>query len=626
LGLLPGPPSTPGQVILLLGGALLAALAASAGLAAVSAWWDRLRRWQRLRLSRDSRLLRWLARKGVPLGFGVLLAAGLVIGVPRVWEQAYLRIAGCLPATQLRMVATPETLTTARQLANAYEQWTAGENHGCPTVDVYVYAATTDEIRERIEMSATDGTNGTGDGWTDSGALLEIGPRPDVWLAATSHEVDGLDTAIVASSQIAHSPVVLAVPFARAAQGTGPDGSWTEVFARLTDQGVGVVRADPSSTRLGMLATALLYGMADPGAAASPQQLTPPEVEQRIAVSLDAGGFPLTDTFGLLCRHRLLGSQAAVITSEQHVVQFNRGEPLGASCLSRRDSTERLVAEYPSDSRTLDHQFVRFAWSDPPQEEAAVGFGEWLRGDHGREAITATGLRPVGRPSVAGALNTTGVDPAVLPGVAPLPPKQWHAATDAYHAAQRRGRVLFALDTSGSMAAVAPEGTRSAVMADAILAALPGMGPRDQFGLWLFPDSAGTGYVEAVPLGPPEPARIAAAEQVLNGLLPAGNTPLFRSMIDAAAALHPDDPAQVDAVVVVTDGEDTSSGLGPDAVSAALAGSGVRLVVIAIGELRCSDSGLAEVALATAGECIGADLSDLEQTLVTETAGLWGGR
>ena len=124
------------------------------------------------------------------------------------------------------------------------------------------------------------------------------------------------------------------------------------------------------------------------------------------------------------------------------------------------------------------------------------------------------------------------------------------------------------------MAAAGPEGPRSVVAAGAVSAALQRMGPRDQFGLWFFPDAAGTGPVEAVPVGPSDPARLAAAHQLLAGTRPAGNTPLFRTVIDAAATLEPDDPAQVDAVVVLTDGEDTSSGVGADAVTAALAGSG----------------------------------------------------
>jgi Mg-chelatase subunit ChlD len=107
---------------------------------------------------------------------------------------------------------------------------------------------------------------------------------------------------------------------------------------------------------------------------------------------------------------------------------------------------------------------------------------------------------------------------------------------------------------------------------------------------------------------------------------PIGDTPLFRTMIDAAAALGPHDPARVDAVVVLTDGEDTSSGVGPEAVDAAFAASGARLIVVTIGEVRCSDARLGALAAQTGGECLDADLPTLDRTLGAATAELWGGR
>jgi hypothetical protein len=616
----PNPPETSQHWIQIVGGASLTAF-----LATYAGWHEVVR--LRLR-GRGTRLLRWLARRRVAVGVAVVLTAVLAFGVPPALGLARgisTNIVGCSPATELRVVASPETVTTARQLASAYERWTGVENYDCPTVDIYVYSGPTDEIGERIRR---------GTGWLDeSDALREIGPQPDIWLATTSHELAGLtaptaaSTPIAESTPIAFSPVVLAVPDAVADREADQRGRWAELFGRLTEQDVDIIRADPDSTELGLLSTALLYGLSGQDGSASPQQLAPAEVERRVAASLDEGGFPLTDAPGLLCRHRLLGSQAAVIASEQQVVRFNLGDPLGDSCLSRTDQPGRLRALYPSDTRGLDHQFVRLSWSDPPQEQAAAAFGAWLRSDPGREAIVRTGLRPVGPFTVGPTLTTIGIDPGAVPTMEPVPTGPWDGATAAHDLAGRRGRVLFALDTSGSMATAGPEGTtRSTVAAAAVSAALRRMGPRDEFGLWFFPDGLGTGHVEAVPLGPPETARLDAAQQSLDGVRPAGNTPLFRTMIDGAAALHADDPARVDAVVVLTDGEDTSSGLGADAVGAALAGPGVRLVVVTIGEIRCSDAGISAVTTATAGECLDADLSSLDAVLRTATAGLWGGR
>ncbi|GAA1224902.1 hypothetical protein GCM10009608_71370 [Pseudonocardia alaniniphila] len=609
----PNPPETVLHWLQIVGGASLTAF-----LTTYAGWHEvaRLR-------GHPRRILRWVLRRRVAVAVGVVLALVLAFGIPPAWEftrGVSLAVFGCSPPTQLRMVTSPETITTARSLAGDYERWTATENHDCPTVEIYVYEAPPDEIRQRIQM---------GTGWLDgSDVLREIGPQPDIWLATTSHELpDPPGTAIAGTTPFAYTPVVLAVPSAEDGRHVSRQGTWADTFQQVADQGVDVVRADPNSTELGLLATALLYGSRGQDSPPNPpHQLGPAEVEQRIAVSLDNGGFPLTDTPGLLCRHRLLGSSAAVIASEQQVVRFNLGDPLGPSCLSRTDNPEQLVALYPSDTRGLDQQFVRLSWSEPPQRQAAADFGAWLLTEPGRTAVVRTGLRPLGPYAKGPTLTTPGIDTDAVPTMGPVPPAEWEGTLSAHDAAQRRGRVLFVLDTSGSMATRGPEGTRSAVAAAAVSAALGGMGPRDEFGLWFFPDPAGTGHVQAVPLGAPDRARRDAAQQALNGVRPAGNTPLFRSMIDGAAALPSDDPGRVDAVVVLTDGEDTSSGVGADAVSSALAGTGVRLVVVTIGEIRCSDAGLTAITTATAGECVDADLASLDTTLRTATAGLWGGR
>jgi len=608
----PNPPETVMHWVQIVGGASLTAF-----LTTYAGWHEvaRLR-------GHPRRILRWVLRRRVAVGVGVVLALVLALGVPPAWEftrGVSLAVFGCSPPTQLRMVASTETLTTARSLAGDYERWTATENHDCPTVEIYVYDAPSDEIRQRIQM---------GTGWLDgSDVLRELGPQPDIWLATTSHELpDPPGTAIAGTTPFAYTPVVLAVPSTVANRHVSRQGEWADAFQGLADQGVDVVRADPNSTELGLLATALLYGPPGQDSPPSPHQLAPAEIEQRIAVSLDNGGFPLTDTPGLMCRHRLLGSSAAVIASEQQVVHVNLGDPLGSSCLSRTDNPEQLVALYPSDTRSLDQQFVRLSWSEPPQQQAAADFGAWLLTESGRTAVVRTGLRPIGPYAMGPTLTTPGIDPGAVPTTGPVPPAEWEGTLSAHDAAQRRGRVLFVLDTSGSMASRGPEGTRSGVAAAAVSAALGGMGPRDEFGLWFFPDPAGTGHVQAVPLGASDQARRDAAQQALNGARPAGNTPLFRSMIDGAAALSSDDQGRVDAVVVLTDGEDTSSGVGADAVSSALAGTGVRLVVVTIGEIRCSDAGLTAITTATAGECVDADLASLDTTLRTATAGLWGGR
>jgi hypothetical protein len=586
-------------------------------------------------------VLRWLGQPRV-VGFVVLVAV-LAVSVQPAWEYARgqsWKVLGCPPATQLRMVAGPETITTARQLASVYERWTEDDNYGCPTASIYVYPGSPTEIREHLK---------TIDSWSDtSGALREIGPRPDVWLASTSHELDAIEAAadgpspIVERVPVALSPMVLAVP-RTVARGL-PEGSWTDLFSRLTEQDRGIVRADPETSELGLLGTVLLYDPAVEAGPADRTQLAAEEIERRIESSLDRDKFPISDTPGLLCRQRQLGAgtsagaagptlaQTAIIASEQQVIRFNQGDPLGASCSTgtvRPQADGQLVALYPTDTSYQDLQFVRLAWSGPPQAQAATAFGAWLRSEEGKKAIVSTGLRPAGPHPFATAAPLTvdsGIDPDVVPAAEPIRAERWNKVAAAYDVAHRRGRVLFALDTSGSMSVIGPGGTRSALAARVVGAGLRTLGQGDEFGLWFFSDTfPPRGHIEKVPIGPPDPGRLAAAQSALAAVPAAGNTPLFRTVIDGVNRLAPGDQTPVNAVVVLTDGSDTASGIPAAAAKADVAGRGVRVIVITIGEVRCTDAGLHDIVTATAGDCFDADVSNLDDT-VQSVARLWGGR
>jgi hypothetical protein len=174
---------------------------------------------------RDRRAVLWLRRRRAAL-FALLLLAivGGVAGPPVVELLRGLsyQAGGCPPATQLRMVAEPETLSTAREVAKAYERASAGADHGCPAVQVFVFGSTAATVARRLESA---------DGWSDaSGALREVGPRPDVWLSSTGHEVDALPTGngpgpVADRFPVAHSPLVLAVTPAGSTARAGAPGT-----------------------------------------------------------------------------------------------------------------------------------------------------------------------------------------------------------------------------------------------------------------------------------------------------------------------------------------------------------------------------------------------------------------
>ena len=565
----------------------------------------------------------------------VLLAVAVAVAltVPLLVDFARglsYRVLGCPPAVQLRVLAEPETVATTRELAGRYERWTADGNHGCSTAQAYVFAAEPATIAQKVA---------TTDGWSDAGdSLRAVGPRPDVWMASTRREVDAATTAggaVAESLPVAHSPLVLAVP----AGAQRPTGTWPQVFRQLETAGVAVVRPDPRTTQVGRLATVLLYG----------RDTAYPDAARSVAVerSLDAarGALPIGGAAELLCPRRGAGTgaAAAVVATEQDVARYNQGAALGTTCgptPGRPAPDRRIEAVYPDDTADQDLQLVRLRWTDPVsvQERAAEAFGRWLRSDAGRSAVVATGLRPAGAlPTPAAPLTADyGVGPSLATSPEPVSVEQWTDAYAAHEAAQLPSRLLVLVDTSSSMARVVPGGTeappgrtRATVAADAVGAGLAGLQRGDEFGLWLFPGGTPDAYTEAVPVGLRDEG-LATARDALARVQPGGGTPLFRAVTDGVTALSASDEAAsgerigTRALVVLTDGRDNASGTALDDVMDRVTGRGVRIVVVALGGVRCAEAGLATLADETGGECVESDPADVPgrvQEFVTQLRG-----
>ncbi|GLZ47474.1 hypothetical protein Acsp06_36590 [Actinomycetospora sp. NBRC 106375] len=426
---------------------------------------------------------------------------------------------------------------------------------------------------------------------------------------------------------------------------------WSEVFRSLVFGGELVARPDPDAPGAGAVSTAVLYGQGAPGA------LDPGQVEGALAAARAQGGFPTGSSAAQLCAYRratpsvgamMPGSavaRTAVITTEQELARLDRGDPLGTSCpdavpdgMSR---DVRLDAVYPSDTHGLDFQIARMAWtassrpgvatSRTTDEQASVArdFEDWLGAEDGRGALLAEGLRPPGDFAAprGGLLDSqNGVD---LNAEADLSGVSADVLADMlarHRDAQPRGRVLLAVDTSGSMDAGAPTGTRLDVVRGAVGGALRLAGPRDEVGLWVFPGGVASGHQELVPVGPAAPDRLDQVRRSLGTARASGNTPLYRAMVDGVGAVGTGDPTVTSGAVVITDGEDTNSGLTPQAVATALR-AGTRLTVITLGEIRCNGPGLSTLTAASSQvECRDADPANLGPVLEDTVDDIWSGR
>jgi Ca-activated chloride channel homolog len=601
---------------------------------------------------RDSPLLERLRpaklRRPLVLAVVVLLAAALgrlVLLSPSVTAWASARLFGCPNPIELRLLATPEGLTTAQELAARFTAGQAAENHGCAPARLYVYARPPATAHAALAA-----------GWSANN-LRSLGPRPDLWLPGsqrfelTSPRATSngrlLDARV---TLLATTPLVLAVPanlMPPELATSRTDLRWTEALARLDRPEWSVVRPDPLLSVAGELATVAIYAsgpgegperLADPMAASSLVDLPGARLtENHIARGLDAHGYPLGDTAGLLCRHRqLAATRVALIVAEQQMVRFNAGRPLGGPCPEATTApapTDRLMAVYPTDTLGLNYPLVSLDWPgrSPPQRQWVGRFGEWLVGPAGREALNDVGLRPpdgpVGHPLTEPLGALAGVSYArVTPAPAVL-----DRADNIHAEAQRPGRVLLALDASGSMQRPVGSGrsTRFAVAAAAVSRSLGLMSDRDAFGLWIF-QGTGTAPRQLVPVGPGGAdvngvPRREATNRALGSVRPGGNTPLYRTIVAGTAALAPVDPGRVDALVVLTDGEDQGSGVTAAAMVTAVRGTGVRVFVVAIGEVSCAASAIREVTRVSAGGCVQASPGNLDAELAELFRLLWGG-
>jgi hypothetical protein len=550
----------------------------------------------------------------------------------------------CSQPVVVRVAASPDGLGAYQSVASEYEQWVADRHNGCRAVSLYVYPVA--PVYDASAVPAGTGPSG----------LTYTGVNPDVWLSGAAVTLDDIQRfeseAHLAYQQIASTPLVLAVPRRlvndeRDSKDRRGTRLWSELFRRaslsageaggrgLTGAGWSVVRPDPVTSLVGRLATAKFYNLAGDVAQARH------DIEQPIEDAQDAGGYPLGDDSALLCRQRTLAGvtgSAAIITTEQAVIRYNLGLPIGGNCTgqSKPDADVRLAAFYPADTPTIDQVVVQLMWPDPMQgsavRRAASDFRQWITGTEGKTALLSDGdLRPLGYtldPSDENLLTDNGALPEWpfnhdLSG--PVPPSTQHAVLKLYGAAHIPGRVLVALDMSGSMRTAAGDRrrTRFQIALDGVKASLKLMGGDDEFGLGLFSTALPDGVQMAVTLGQRANAQDAAVDNVRAQVVPNGDTPLYRAIdtgIKTVRAPGGSNRPQRRAVVVLTDGQDTASRtLRPDVSG----GTRARVFVVAIGEASCGIPALAAVTSDTGGQCFTAEASTVDQTLNALFETLW---
>jgi Ca-activated chloride channel homolog len=242
------------------------------------------------------------------------------------------------------------------------------------------------------------------------------------------------------------------------------------------------------------------------------------------------------------------GYASAVAMEEVTVLEFNR----------RRGGQPRLVALYPAEGTFYsDNPFIVLDgdWVSPEQRRGAEAFRRFLVEEITPEVAARAGFRPadVKTPPVPPVSEENGVDPAQPTRVLDLPePRVLARLKETWREDRKPANVLLVLDTSGSMG---QEG-RLFNAKKGVQAFLDQAAPQDRVGLTTFNDEVRP----VLPIGSVRENR-AQLKETVSGLIAEGGTAIYDVTAAAFASVKraAGGGDRINAVVLLTDGEDTDS-------------------------------------------------------------------
>jgi Ca-activated chloride channel homolog len=300
------------------------------------------------------------------------------------------------------------------------------------------------------------------------------------------------------------------------------------------------------------------------------------------------------------------GYASAVAMEEVTLLDFN----------SNRGTQPKLVALYPPEGTFYsDNPFIVLAgeWVRPAQRQGAERFREFLAEEITPELAARSGFRPADLEAepVPPVSKENGVDPAQPERVLGLPePRTLDRIRRAWREDRKPANVLLVVDTSGSM----NEENRLERAKEGLKTFFREVGRQDSVGLNIFSD-------QLQPLLPIAPFSNNGRKlrETVDNLIADGGTAVYDATIDGFRSVREGaTPERINAVVVLTDGEDTDSSANAEDVVEAVRGQGdsdnqVRVFTIAY---SAGAAGAAEalqaIAEASGGQAYEGDTEDIE--------------
>jgi Ca-activated chloride channel family protein len=286
---------------------------------------------------------------------------------------------------------------------------------------------------------------------------------------------------------------------------------------------------------------------------------------------------------------------SAVAMEEVTLLDFNR----------RRRSGPRLVALYPREGTFYsDNPLIVLdaPWVDPGQATAARGFVRWLRKRVTPATAAKLGFRAGGDATAAPVPidQAHGADPAQPARVLSLPaPEVLDRIRRAWRQDRKPANIMLVVDTSGSMS----EGDRLPQVKRGLRDFLALLSPADRVGLMRF--SSRVHPVEPIATMKRSRSRLLSR---IRAFTPDGDTALYDAADRAIRAVRAiGDRSRINAVVLLTDGNDTASRekvedlIAPLKAHSENEGVTVRVFTIAYGE-NANDVVLKDIADASGGK------------------------
>jgi Ca-activated chloride channel family protein len=299
------------------------------------------------------------------------------------------------------------------------------------------------------------------------------------------------------------------------------------------------------------------------------------------------------------------GYASAVAMEETTLLDFNRTQPAGAP---------KLVALYPAQGTFVSddpYMTLNGPWVSASQRKGAGEFQKFLANEITPSLAGQFGFRP-GNPTTkpAGMVATSsGADPSQPKIELKVPePKVLDRMLRTWRRDRKPANVLLVLDNSGSMG----DQNKLEQAKTGLRGFFAKAAPQDRIGLMKF----STKPQLLVPIGP-FGANRARLEAAVNQIVPDADTALYQATAAGLRVVKAQaDTSRINAVVLLTDGQDTAGGISESQLLSQLDQEGraetgaVRLYTIAYGS-DADQALLARFASATGGKPFVGDTSNI---------------